>query len=310
MSWRRWMSRLFTVTASEAMTGCSNARRALEPDPLRPSAGGADLCHHLFWRTFTCELVPPLPTEALAFDRSRARPASGQTTFPAEALKVRRRAPSSYRTRSRLTFVEAETGSRMLARQGSHPRRHPLCDERCTRLVRGYGYPLSAIGPPPGRSTDKMSPAALCSQFQFSTSTLRCARISIRAGLPVSREPTKPASVTLPRSPLRRSQSRADHRTWTPRLPWPAPRTRVMMRLGRITDRARDFSRSGDRRLAAGELRFARASSSRAKRWSLSRTPPFIAPGDTKVPRAATRTSSRMQRTTPHLGEIQGAFNR
>jgi hypothetical protein len=34
--------------------------------------------------------------------------ASGRTAFPAEALKVRRRAPSSRRTRSRRTFVETE----------------------------------------------------------------------------------------------------------------------------------------------------------------------------------------------------------
>jgi hypothetical protein len=71
--WRRWMSRLFTATASQSMTGCSGPRTWSEPDPLRPSAGGAD-------HVMTCSDAPSLASACLCFqqgpcaiDRSRSR---------------------------------------------------------------------------------------------------------------------------------------------------------------------------------------------------------------------------------------------
>jgi hypothetical protein len=199
----------------------------------------------------------------------------------------------------------------MIARQGAHPRRHPLCEERSTRLVRGMGTrpPLSVLrrGGRPRRCRRLLSAA----KSQFSTSTLRCARIPFRRcanGCPGAHP--KPASAILPRSSLRRSQGRADHRTWTPGSPWPASWTRVMTRLGRVTDRDRDFSRSADRRRVGWRAAFRSGVFFPRGAMIPATDAPFHRAGRQRVPRAATRTSSRMQRTTLHLGEIQGAFHR
>lgn len=148
--------------------------------------------------------------------------------------------------------------------------------------------------------------------IQFSTSTLRCVRIPFReplhGGYP--RRFSELPSATLPRSSLRRSQGRADHRTSAPRLPWPAPRTRWRCGWAAFPTMAGWLAIQGPAARLAASQHPQRASSSRCEARYLAKNAPFHRAGRPRVPRAATRTPSRKQRTTLLLREAQGAFHR
>jgi len=200
----------------------------------------------------------------------------------------------------------------MFARQGAHQHRHPLRAARCIRLVRVVDAraPLSVLRP---KAVDREDVASCSLQpnpvFKRAPRGTLESRSSIRFS--VSREGVAELSlVTSLCSSLRRLQGRADQPDKNASAPWPAPWTRMTMRLGRIIDGGLDGLA-----IRGSATRHRRRGSSH-ERLVLVRTE-YPAPGalfhcdlPQRVLRVATRIPSREQRTTLLLGEVQGAFHR
>lgn len=202
----------------------------------------------------------------------------------------------------------------MLARQGAHRRRHPLRVERCIRLGRGCGCPPGASGRP--REAVDREDVTGCSlqPIPLSTSTLRCVRIPLVTSIGFPMPITESSSAILPRSSLQRMQSRADHRTTTPRYRGRSPGPEWSCGWAASPNVARSPTTVGSRSADRHRRRWRRCRSRRAFLHVVKRA---IEITDVlfHLPAAAraseqTRATPREQRTTPLLHEAQDAFHR
>lgn len=132
-------------------------------------------------RIFASSEGPLRPAEA------GREPASGRTTFPAEALKVRRRAPSSDRTRSRADLRRRGTALAGVCPSGRPPATTPA--SRCAQHPPGRGYGCARVAIDLPRKAVDREDVASCSlqPIQLSSSTLWCIRIPFREPPSVSR---------------------------------------------------------------------------------------------------------------------------
>jgi hypothetical protein len=195
-----------------------------------------------------------------------------------------------------LTCVVVGPRSLVFARQGALQRRHPFRAARCTRLVEVVGARASLSVFRTRRSTAKMSPAALCSQFSchrapyggFESRSVSPRRFPAGAhrALVGDFAPFFPAALAgQSRSPVENAQ-----------VPWPVPRTRVELRLGRTSDRgssARDSVGSATLASRHSQQAFLLA----AKRVIEATDAPFHRARD---PRAAAPDQNFVERATHH----------
>lgn len=145
-------------------------------------------------------------------------PASGRHLFlpkRSEVAAMRLRAAELHPVR---THVRAETELAGVCPSGRAPTKTPASRRALHPPGQGCGCPRVAIGLPPGGGRPRRCRQLLCAANPvFNEHPV--ARPSLDRRNP-SRFPetrlAEPSLVTLPLSPLRRSQGRADHRTRTP----------------------------------------------------------------------------------------------